>query len=84
MQVASQSMGSTCINNSKLNLDAFKSSIKSYECLTKAHDVILNMIITLGSLQIQRPKILPIFSYHTTGFDWRFVQRFPLRFAHLL
>ena len=51
MQVASQSMGSTYIKNSKLKLDVFKSSTKFYEYLTKTHDAILNMVITFESLQ---------------------------------
>ena len=51
MQVASQSMSFKCINNSKLNSNAFKSSTKFFSKLNKdAHDAMLNMIITFGSL----------------------------------
>ena len=53
MQVASQSMSFKCINNSKLNSNAFKSSTKFFSKLNKdAHHAMLIMIIKLGSLHI--------------------------------
>ena len=51
MQVASHSMSFKCVNNSKLNSNAFKSSTKFFSKLNKdGHDAMLNMIITFGSL----------------------------------
>ena len=57
MQVASQSMSFKCINNSKLNSNAFKSSTNFFSKLNKdAHDAMLNMIITFGSLLVRLQK----------------------------
>ena len=57
MQVASQSMNSKCINNSKLNSNAFKCSINFFLSANKiAHDEMLNMIITVGSLHGRDPS----------------------------
>ena len=51
IQVASQSMSSKCINNSKLNSNAFRRSMKIFMNANKnAHDAMLNMIIIFGSL----------------------------------
>ena len=52
MQVASQSMSFKCINNSKLNSNAFKSNtIFFMNANNNAHYAMLNMIITFRLLQ---------------------------------
>ena len=51
-------MSFKCINNSKLNSNAFKSSTFFFSKLNKdAHDAMFNMIIIFGSLQPASPVI---------------------------
>ena len=51
MHVASQSMSSKYIKNSKLKSTAFQSSAEfSTNAIKNAHDSILNMMITIRSL----------------------------------
>ena len=59
MQVSYQSMSSKCINNSKLNSNAFEWSMRIFMNANKnAHDAMLNMIIIFGSLPIKTQNLL--------------------------
>jgi len=50
-------MSFKCINNSKLDSNAVKSSTKFFSKLNKdAHDAMINMIITFGSLHVRLQK----------------------------
>ena len=56
MQVSSQKHGFHMYKQFKIKFRCIQIKHQNlYECLTKAHDAMLNMIITFGSLQESSP-----------------------------